>query len=99
MNPGDVLALITDGFTEWSRFDRDGRREQFGLDRLRDSLRRHAHRPAADMIRAITEDVTAFAGATPQQDDLTMVIIRRGERVNGAPASAPDDGAQAETIE
>jgi serine phosphatase RsbU (regulator of sigma subunit) len=29
------------------------------------------------MINAITADVSAFAGRTPQQDDLTMVIIRR----------------------
>jgi serine phosphatase RsbU (regulator of sigma subunit) len=29
------------------------------------------------MIQAITADVEAFAGAEPQQDDLTMVVIRR----------------------
>ena len=77
MADGDVLALVTDGFVEWSRRDGDGRREEFGLQRLRDSLRRHAALPAAAMIDAMTADVTAFAGQTPQQDDLTMVIIRR----------------------
>jgi serine phosphatase RsbU (regulator of sigma subunit) len=29
------------------------------------------------MIEAITADVAAFTRPTPQQDDLTMVIIRR----------------------
>jgi serine phosphatase RsbU (regulator of sigma subunit) len=74
---GDVLALVTDGFTDWSRSDGDGNREEFGLERLRDSLRRHANLSAAKMIEAITADVSEFAGRTPQQDDLTMVIIRR----------------------
>jgi serine phosphatase RsbU (regulator of sigma subunit) len=81
MEPGDVLALVTDGFVEWSRPSvpgRDGPREQFGLTRLQESLQRHVRLAPAAMIDAITADVAAFAGAEPQQDDLTMVIIRRG---------------------
>ncbi len=77
MAAGDVLALVTDGFVEWPRHDAAGRREQFGLPRLRESLQRHAALPAAPMIEAITADVAAFAGGERQQDDLTMVIIRR----------------------
>jgi serine phosphatase RsbU (regulator of sigma subunit) len=78
---GDVLALVTDGFSEWARIEPDGRRIEFGLARLRDSLRRHALLPAAAMIEAITRDVAAFTHPAPQQDDLTMVVIRRvGER-------------------
>jgi serine phosphatase RsbU (regulator of sigma subunit) len=75
--PGDVLALVTDGFVEWARHDGHGKREEFGLQRLRESLRRHADLAASDMIAAITADVSAFAGAHSQQDDLTMVVIRR----------------------
>jgi serine phosphatase RsbU (regulator of sigma subunit) len=77
MSPGDVLALVTDGLVEWARPGHGGERDQFGLDRLRDALRRHAGLPAAAMIEAITREVTAFADGTPQQDDLTMVIVRR----------------------
>jgi serine phosphatase RsbU (regulator of sigma subunit) len=29
------------------------------------------------MIEAVAADVSAFAGGEPQQDDLTMVILRR----------------------
>ncbi len=74
---GDVLALVTDGFVEWPRSNGNGQREQFSTSRLRDSLARHAHLPAGAIIEAITRDVTAFTDPTPQQDDLTMVIIRR----------------------
>ncbi|MBK7403435.1 MAG: PP2C family protein-serine/threonine phosphatase [Phycisphaerales bacterium] len=77
LGPGDVLALITDGFVEWSRFDASGRREQFGLTRLRESLRRHAHLAAGPMIAAVAADVADFAGDEAQQDDLTMVVVRR----------------------
>lgn len=75
--PGDILALITDGFVEWAKPNRDGRREEFGLERLRDSLMRHANLPARALIDAVAADVAAFAGGVPQQDDLTMVVIRR----------------------
>jgi len=75
--PGDVLALVTDGFVEWSRHDTSGNSEQFGLERLRASLRRHAKLPAAEIIAAVAADVGVFAGAEAQQDDLTMVILKR----------------------
>lgn len=74
--PGDVLALVTDGFVEWTRPQADGHREQFGMTRLRDSLRKNANLSAADMIQAIAAEVSAFAGSEPQQDDLTMVILK-----------------------
>lgn len=85
LEPGDVLALITDGFFEWSKPVKvDAQtgapltpREFFGLDRLRDSLRTHAHLPAAQIVEALAADVTRFAEGEPQQDDLTVVIIKK----------------------
>lgn len=77
MQPGDVLALVTDGLVEWTRRAEGARPEQFGLARLRDALRRHASLDAHAMIRAITAEVAAFANPTPQQDDVTIAIIRR----------------------
>ena len=75
--PGDMIALVTDGFVEWAKPGADGHRDEFGMDRLRDSLKRNAHLPAAALIEAVAAEVSAFAGGVPQQDDLTMVIIRR----------------------
>lgn len=91
LQPGDVLALITDGFFEWSRpattgapaAGHDGR-EQYGLDRLRDALKRHAARPAREIVQGLADDVARFAAGTPQQDDLTVVVIKR---VGGAARS------------
>jgi serine phosphatase RsbU (regulator of sigma subunit) len=47
------------------------------LDRLRDSLRRHAALSSEAPVKAVAADVAAFAGDAPQEDDLTMVVIRR----------------------
>ncbi|MEM6391894.1 MAG: PP2C family protein-serine/threonine phosphatase [Planctomycetota bacterium] len=76
---GDAFVLITDGFFEWA----NAAGEQFGTDRLRRSLGRHGERSGVTLIRALLDDVEAFAGGTAQPDDLTAVVIRRrsgGER-------------------
>jgi phosphoserine phosphatase len=73
MAPGDQLVLLTDGFFEWT----NPGRELFGLDRLVDSIARHRGLEPAEQIRALHEDVLAFAEGTPQSDDLTAVVIRR----------------------
>jgi serine phosphatase RsbU (regulator of sigma subunit) len=72
-----VLALVTDGFVEWARAEEGGRGEMFGIERLRASLARHAGLASADLIRAVAGEAEAFAGAGAQEDDLTMVVIRR----------------------
>jgi serine phosphatase RsbU (regulator of sigma subunit) len=77
LREGDVLALVTDGIVEWSRPSEGGKGEQFGIERLRDALRRHAHLPAAEVIEAVAKEVGTFAGGAPQQDDLTMVVVKR----------------------
>lgn len=70
---GDVLALTTDGFFEWT--DISG--QQYGTARLRESLGRHAARGPGSIIDGLVRDVEQFAGVTPQPDDLTAVIIKR----------------------
>ena len=77
LKKGDILALVTDGFVEWARSDNGSKREEFGLRRLRDSLRCHSGLGSAEMIHAVAGDAAAFAEGAPQQDDLTMVVIRR----------------------
>ncbi len=77
MAPGDVLALVTDGLVEWARPGADGRREEFGVERLGASLARYAARSAAGIVEAVARDARDFAGGVPQQDDVTIVVIRR----------------------
>ncbi len=73
LQPGDILAIFTDGFSEWA----NPSGEQFGADRLGASVARNRDLPAARLITAIHEELLAFTDGTPQPDDLTAVILKR----------------------
>ena len=73
LDPGDMFVLITDGFFEWARPDG----EQFGLQRLREVIRAHRNRPCSELIRTLHQAVVDFGQGTPQEDDLTAIIIRK----------------------
>jgi len=71
--PGQVLALCTDGITEaWSP---EG--EQFGRERLRQSLLRHASLDASAILEGVLKEVLDFRGTAPQTDDLTLVVLKK----------------------
>ena len=76
---GDILVLLSDGFYE--QVDAAG--EAFGEARVEALVRAHHRRPAADLLAAIVEALRAFAGAVPQQDDVTAVLVKR----EGGPAT------------
>lgn len=74
MEPGDLLAIFTDGVSE----PENPYEEQFGEDRLEDLLLRESDRPLADIIRASMEEVEGWTGDVPElQDDMTMLTARR----------------------
>lgn len=73
MAPGDLIVLMTDGFFEWT----NPAGEEFGMDRLETAIRSTAHLAPGEIIDRMHKAVTAFAGGTPQADDLTAVIIKR----------------------
>lgn len=69
----DCLILYTDGITEAL----DGEGEEFGLARAMDSVRASAAQGAPAIINQLIEDVRRFVGATPQNDDITLIAIRK----------------------
>ncbi len=72
--PGDTVVLYTDGVTEAM----NGKDEQFGLDRLRETYASHPPADVKDAISTIFDAVSDFAGDTPQSDDVTCVALHRG---------------------
>jgi serine phosphatase RsbU (regulator of sigma subunit)/predicted enzyme related to lactoylglutathione lyase len=70
LNPGDTLALYTDGVTEC--FDRNG--DEFGTERLVEILRRSTS-SAPQLLEEIFDELRAFGGPE-QQDDITLMIAR-----------------------
>ena len=73
IEPGDVLALYTDGVTE--AFNVDG--EEFGVERLEQVLRATAERSAEEIVAAIEAAVDEFVGDEPPFDDFTLVVMKR----------------------
>jgi sigma-B regulation protein RsbU (phosphoserine phosphatase) len=69
----DCLVLYTDGVTE--ALDNDG--SEFGVERLIGSIRASAAKGAQAVVTRVIEDVRDFAGSTPQNDDITLIAIRK----------------------
>ncbi len=72
--PGDVLMMLTDGFFEWHRLHD---REQFGTDRLVETLKANAGESAERIIQKMDQAVIEFACGETQKDDVTAVVIKR----------------------
>ena len=71
--PVSILFMGTDGLWE----AHDGRGAIAGKDRLRDTIRQHAHRSADAILRALLDATDHFRGDTPQEDDVTLVVLKK----------------------
>ena len=69
----DCLILYTDGVTETLNSEGD----EFGLDRMIESVRASANDGAQAIVKKITHDVREFTGSAPQNDDITLIAIRK----------------------
>jgi serine phosphatase RsbU (regulator of sigma subunit) len=68
---GDLLALYTDGVTE--AFNET--EEEFGEERLIETLRQNAELPAQQVLTSIVERIQRFS-STEQHDDITLIIAK-----------------------
>lgn len=73
MEPGDVLALISDGIYEYA--SPDG--EQFGEEGVRAVLQAHYCLSIDALAQQIVAAAQKFGGESPQTDDITLVLVRR----------------------
>ncbi len=67
--PGDLLVLLTDGFTEV--MDKDG--QELGLERLESLILQNCRKPLPEIYELI---VSAARQQGPQHDDQTVCLIR-----------------------
>lgn len=71
--PGDTLFLYTDGMTEAC----NASRQEFGVQRVRESLVRRDGKSSSEIIAGCLSDLEAFVGETKHTDDLTLLAIQR----------------------
>jgi serine phosphatase RsbU (regulator of sigma subunit) len=72
LEPGDILALYTDGVTE----QENESEEEFSLERLTRLILDKSSEPATTLVTDVAEAVSTFAGPKEQSDDLTLVIAK-----------------------
>jgi sigma-B regulation protein RsbU (phosphoserine phosphatase) len=68
-----IVLIGTDGI--WESENPKG--EGFGKKRLREIIRKHMHQSSQEIVHAITEALANHRQTAPQQDDITMVVIKR----------------------
>lgn len=80
LQPGDVFVLYTDGVVE----SRNASNDEYGYERLLESLREHRHESADELHASILSDLRRFLGHEDYDDDLTLLVIKW----HGLPADA-----------
>jgi sigma-B regulation protein RsbU (phosphoserine phosphatase) len=89
--PGQIILIGTDGM--WEAHNHVG--EMFGPARVQRVLRDTADKSAEAILDALMNAVNDFVGATPQEDDITLVVIkgvepsRQAAPESGTPATGP----------
>ena len=71
--PGDTLVAYTDGLTE----SVNPAGQEYSGERLEDALKPMASSGAHDIVNSVVESVARFAGQSQQNDDLTLIVVKR----------------------
>jgi sigma-B regulation protein RsbU (phosphoserine phosphatase) len=69
----DCLLLYTDGVTEAL----DAKGDEFGFDRVVQCVRDSAPSGAPAIITRLIDELRSFVGTQPQNDDITLIAIRK----------------------
>ena len=73
LDHGDTLVMYTDGVTE----AKDSTNNQFGTDRLDNILSGVADKSSQEIVEAIKAGIADFVGDAEQNDDITMLALKR----------------------
>ena len=70
---GDILLIISDGISEAM----DENEEEYGEERLEQLITENKNQTSERIADLIIESVNNYAGALPQSDDITLVVIKK----------------------
>ena len=73
MHRGDVLLLMTDGLAEYQ--NKEG--ELLGYEAVAEEFEVQIHKSTGEIIQALLELGRTWANGNPQQDDISLMVIRR----------------------
>jgi sigma-B regulation protein RsbU (phosphoserine phosphatase) len=72
LEPGSVISLYSDGVTELMNEDN----ELFGEDKFHFILQNKLEKSCAEMMSTVLEDLNYHRKSTPQNDDITLLLIK-----------------------
>ncbi|PYR37847.1 MAG: hypothetical protein DMF90_05450 [Acidobacteria bacterium] len=78
---GDLYVFFTDGITEAMNVDNDC----FGEARLSQLIEDCGHLPSEELRERVIGAIRDFVGQAPQHDDMTLILLRIGERQHVGP--------------
>jgi sigma-B regulation protein RsbU (phosphoserine phosphatase) len=73
VDPGDTLALLTDGVTDCGVPEG----ELFGAERALEVIRSSLGARSSEIVEGLYRAVRAFEKGGPQRDDVTTVVVKR----------------------
>ena len=76
MQPGDIMLLLSDGIYEY----RNPNNESFGQERVEATMRDHHRKSTAELASVLLDSVQRFAAGARQEDDMTVVLVKREAR-------------------
>lgn len=82
LEPGDALVVVSRGIVEAKR-----RREEFGLNRVKDNLQRAQTETAPEICQAILDEVQEFTRKPPTHNDVTVLALARHAAVKALAAA------------
>ncbi|MBN1808833.1 MAG: serine/threonine-protein phosphatase [Planctomycetes bacterium] len=76
LDTGETLVLFTDGILEAMRENED----EFGKENILETVGRHGGSPALGVLEGLVGAVHMFTQGHPQNDDQTIIVVRREGR-------------------
>ena len=92
LEPGDILVLFTDGITEAVRPGAPAETKYFGEERLLQAILAGASGGATEVQKAVLTAVASHTGEAAQEDDITLVVIKRRTDEPGPAGFSPVAG-------
>ena len=74
LGSGDYLVIFTDGVVEAI----NAKGDEYGEAELIQLVGRRATAAPSELLRGLLEELDAFVGNTPQHDDMTCLLLKRG---------------------
>jgi serine phosphatase RsbU (regulator of sigma subunit) len=75
LDDNDWLILYTDGLTDAV----DAGSNEFGEQRLIQTVKKNVHKSAEDMVETIFKKIRYFSGGSDQFDDMTLIAVKKVE--------------------